>query len=97
MYGVGAVEATASVADARSGATRVKSTFDRFSKGQLYLKAALEARDGVPEVTAKQVEKAEADQVKPEPTKEHVDLDVASQQGTQEEPSRVTVRSSREE
>jgi len=45
----GAAEAASIVADEKTGATRVKSISNRFSKGQLYLKAALEARDGVPE------------------------------------------------
>ncbi|UZJ57062.1 hypothetical protein CBS101457_006382 [Exobasidium rhododendri] len=46
IYKAGA-GAEAAVADANTGATRIKSASDRYSKGQLYLKAALEARDGV--------------------------------------------------
>jgi hypothetical protein len=44
-----AAAASSVVADADSGFTRVKSGSDQYSKGQLYLKAALEARDGKPE------------------------------------------------
>lgn len=49
--GTGAAEGEASVADTRKGALRVKSSSAHYSKGQLYLKKALEARDGMQDKT----------------------------------------------
>lgn len=42
-----ATQVLSSVTDSKTGAVRVKVASPRFSKGHLYLKAALEARDGV--------------------------------------------------
>jgi hypothetical protein len=48
MYGSasGSAEALSSVTDARTGSVRVKNATPRYSKGHLYLQAALDRRDG---------------------------------------------------
>lgn len=45
----GSIEALSSITDLRTGAVRVKSATPRYSKGHLYLQAALERRDGLKE------------------------------------------------